>query len=623
MGFIMDGLDAESYDRTYDDRQLVRRILTYFRPQARGMLTVALLVVLTSVLEAMLPILGSYGIDQLDVPSPSFTTVIWLVIAGVLFAGVLSWVFSFIRQKQSAQVIADVVLRLRVDAFNAVTKRDMSFFDEVPSGRIVSRVTSDTEEFANTVSLAMNLVSQVLLIVIVVIALLFRNVTLTLYALAIAPFIVILALGFRRIARTTTQRSQRARSNVNTTIQETMSGISVAKSFRQEEKIYREFQAVNKQAYRVGLMTGFVFSSIFPVLFIVAGLGTTFLVYAGGNAVIDGKVTAGDWFLFLQSIALFWFPLTSIASFWSQFQQGLSASERVFALIDATPRVVQRGERDPGPLRGGIDFRDVRFEYVENQPVLNDFSLHIPAGEMVALVGHTGAGKSTLGKLITRFYEFQDGQLLIDGNDIRFLDLALYRRQVGVVPQTPFLFSGSVADNIRYPRPEASDDDVARAARQIAGGDWVDALPEGLQTEIGERGRGLSMGQRQLVALARVLIQDPAIVILDEATASVDPLTEAQIQEGLDVVLHQRTSIVIAHRLSTIRHSDRIIVLDHGRIVEEGSHDALMEHGGRYAVLFDTYFRHQSADYAPWMAGAPVVRPPAVPKPGVVPEAGS
>ena len=604
MGFIMDGLDAESYDRTYDDRQLVRRILTYFRPQARGMLTVALLVVLTSVLEAMLPILGSYGIDQLDVPSPSFTTVIWLVIAGVLFAGVLSWVFSFIRQKQSAQVIADVVLRLRVDAFNAVTKRDMSFFDEVPSGRIVSRVTSDTEEFANTVSLAMNLVSQVLLIVIVVIALLFRNVTLTLYALAIAPFIVILALGFRRIARTTTQRSQRARSNVNTTIQETMSGISVAKSFRQEEKIYREFQAVNKQAYRVGLMTGFVFSSIFPVLFIVAGLGTTFLVYAGGNAVIDGKVTAGDWFLFLQSIALFWFPLTSIASFWSQFQQGLSASERVFALIDATPRVVQRGERDPGPLRGGIDFRDVRFEYVENQPVLNDFSLHIPAGEMVALVGHTGAGKSTLGKLITRFYEFQDGQLLIDGNDIRFLDLALYRRQVGVVPQTPFLFSGSVADNIRYPRPEASDDDVARAARQIAGGDWVDALPEGLQTEIGERGRGLSMGQRQLVALARVLIQDPAIVILDEATASVDPLTEAQIQEGLDVVLHQRTSIVIAHRLSTIRHSDRIIVLDHGRIVEEGSHDALMEHGGRYAVLFDTYFRHQSADYAPWMAGA-------------------
>ena len=603
MGFIMEGLDSESYDRTYDDKALVRRILSYFRPQARGMLIVSLLVVLASVMEAALPILISRGLDQLDVPDPTITNAIWGLIFLIFVTGVLSWLFSFVRQKRSAEVIGNVVFRLRLDAFEAVTKRDMSFFDEVPSGRIVSRVTSDTEDFANTVSLAMNLVSQVLLIVIIVIALLFRDVQLTLYALAIAPVVVLLALGFRKLARRTTLQAQRANSNVNTTIQEAMSGISVAKAFRQEDKIYSEFQTISRQAYKVTLWQGFVFSSIFPILFIVAGLGTTFIVYAGGNAVIAGDVSAGDWFLFLQSIALFWFPLTSIASFWSQFQQGLSAAERVFALIDATPRVVQRAEHDPGILKGEIDFRDVRFEYVEGQPVLDHFTLHIPAGEMVALVGHTGAGKSTLGKLITRFYEFQDGQLFIDGNDIRFLDLNAYRRQVGVVPQTPFLFNGTVADNIRYPRPEATDDEVAHAAQQIAGGDWVDALPEGLQTEIGERGRGLSMGQRQLVALARVLIQDPAIVILDEATASVDPLTEAQIQEGLDVVLHQRTSIVIAHRLSTIRHADRIIVLDHGRIVEEGNHDALMEHGGSYAALFDTYFRHQSPDYAPWLAG--------------------
>jgi ATP-binding cassette, subfamily B, bacterial len=603
MGFIMEGLDSESYDRTYDDKALVRRILSYFRPQARGMIIVALLVVAASVMEAALPILISRGLDQLDVSDPTITNAIWGLIFLIFVAGVLSWLFSFVRQKRGAEVIGNVVFRLRLDAFEAVTKRDMSFFDEVPSGRIVSRVTSDTEDFANTVSLAMNLVSQVLLIVIIVIALLFRDVQLTLYALAIAPIVVLLALGFRKLARRTTLQAQRANSNVNTTIQEAMSGISVAKAFRQEDKIYSEFQTISQQAYKVTLWQGFVFSSIFPILFIVAGLGTTLIVYAGGNAVIDGSVSAGDWFLFLQSIALFWFPLTSIASFWSQFQQGLSAAERVFALIDATPRVVQRAEHDPGVLKGEIDFRDVRFEYVEGQPVLDHFSLHIPAGEMVALVGHTGAGKSTLGKLITRFYEFQDGQLFIDGNDIRFLDLNAYRRQVGVVPQTPFLFNGTVADNIRYPRPEASAEEVAHAAKQIAGGDWVDALPEGLQTEIGERGRGLSMGQRQLVALARVLIQDPAIVILDEATASVDPLTEAQIQEGLDVVLHGRTSIVIAHRLSTIRHADRIIVLDHGRIVEEGNHDALMERGGSYAALYDTYFRHQSPDYAPWLAG--------------------
>src|SRR5699024_3583663 len=221
------------------------------------------------------------------------------------------------------------------------------------------------------------------------------------------------------------------------------------------------------------------------------------------------------------------------------------------------------------------------------------------AGQMIAFVGHTGAGKSTIGKLITRFYEFQGGDILIDGTDIRAFDLPAYRGQLGIVPQVPFLFSGTVAENIRYPKPDASDEEVLRVARLVADGDWLDALQDGLATDVGEFGRWLSMGQRQLVALARVLIQDPAIVILDEATASVDPLTEAQIQEGLDVVLADRTSIVIANRLSTIENADRIIVLDHGEIVEEGTHTSLLAAGGHYCDVYNPYFRHQAPDYVP------------------------
>ena len=604
MGDLHGGLFTEKYDRTYSDRDLVRRIFDYFRPQLRKMLIVAVLVALASTLQAAMPILLARGIDDLDVADPVFTNKLWLILIAMLISGVLGWVFNYLRQRISATVTGDVVLSLRVDAFKAVSRRDMSFFDEVPSGRIVSRVTSDTEDFANTVTLSMNLVSQLLLVAVVTAALFTRDVRLTLYAIAIAPAILLLALGFRTLARKTSLRAQQTLSNVNTTVAETMSGISVAKAFRQEDTIYGEFQEINRQHRKAGLYQGWVMSGIFPLLFLVAGLGTTLLVYAGGHAVIDGNVSAGDWLLFLNSIMLFWLPLTSIASFWSQFQQGLSAAERVFALIDDTPKVIQQSNHDPGRLEGEIAFEDVTFAYVEDQNILSDFNLRIGAGETVALVGHTGAGKSTLGKLITRFYEFQDGRILIDGHDLRFLDLARYRRQVGVVPQTPFLFTGTVADNIRYPRPEASDADVQRAALQIAGGDWVEALPNGLATEIGERGRGLSMGQRQLVALARLLIQDPAIVIMDEATASVDPLTEAQIQEGLDIVLAGRTSIVIAHRLSTIRNADRIIVLDHGRIVDEGTHDALLESGGNYANLYETFFRHQTAEYAPWMTGA-------------------
>ena len=597
MGFIMHGLDAEAYDRTYSDRELLGRILAYFRPALGAMVVVATMIVLNSAASMFQPVLGAWGLDR--IARGESGEVIWILFFGLLGAGVLGWVFNFVRQWLTARVVGDVVLTLRQDAFDAVMERDLSFFDANPSGKIVSRVTSDSDDFANVVTLTMNLLSQLLLVVIITVILFSRNATLALVALGMTPLFFAMALAFRRIARETTQRAQRSTARVNASIQEAMNGIAIAKTFRQEHTLFNEFMPVSAQAYAVSLRQGLVFSSIFPLLFLVAGLGTVLLVYLGGHRVISGEISPGDWFLFMQSVMMFWMPMTSIASFWSQFQQGLGAAERIFALIDAEPEVVQEASEDPGRLRGRIEFRDLTFGYEDHAKVFHRFNLTIPAGQTLAIVGHTGAGKSTLGKLIARFYEFQEGQLLIDGRDIRRFDLAAYRRQLGIVPQSPFLFSGTVADNIRYPKPDATDEEVEAAARRVAGGDWIEALPNGLATDVGEYGRSLSMGQRQLVALARVLIQDPAIVILDEATASVDPLTEAQIQEGLDVVLADRTAIVIAHRLSTIEHADRIIVLDHGEIVEEGTHASLMARGGRYCDVYNTYFRHQSPNYRP------------------------
>jgi ABC-type multidrug transport system fused ATPase/permease subunit len=604
MGFILDGLDAEAYDRNYSDLALARRIAGYFGPVRRIVVFVALMIVLGTVMDTVLPVLLARGIDTLGATHSLNGAV--PIIGAILVAGALSWVFNFFRYGYTARAVGNVVLQLRLDAFRAVMARDMSFYDEFPSGKIVSRVTSDTEEFATVVTLVLNLLSQVLFVLLITGVLLFIDWQLALIALAIAPIITAIALAFRRLARVSTQHSRRALAAVNANVQETVAGISVAKNFRQEQTIYDEFRTVNQQSYRMTLRNGLIASGIFPLLETVAGAGSAAIVYFGGVSVVHHQVSAGQWFLFVQAVGYFWFPMTSIASFWSQFQLGLGASERVFALIDAEPRVVQRALDPVEHLAGRVEFRHVDFRYSASEPVLTDFNLVIPAGQTVAFVGHTGAGKSTLGKLVARFYEFQGGQILIDGRDIRTLDLQSYRRRLGIVPQVPFLFTGSVADNIRYARPAASDRDVETVARRVGGGDWLEALPEGLATPVGEMGRGLSLGQRQLIALARVLLQDPGIIILDEATASVDPLTEAHIQEGLDLVLRGRTSIAIAHRLSTIRHADRIIVLRQGQIVEEGTHEGLLAHGGHYADLYNTYFRHQSADYRPGEGFVPV-----------------
>jgi ATP-binding cassette subfamily B protein len=595
MPFILDGLDSEDYDRTYKDKELLRRIARYFRPYRRQVVLASTMLTLNSAAGTAGPILISKALDLIK-RDPS-TRAFLLLSLGVLMLGVFAWGFNYIRQMLSARMVGNVVLRLREDVFNAVIRNDLSFFDRHSSGKIVSRVTSDTQDFSDVVTLVLDVVSQILLVLLLSVWLFTINVPLTFLILGMSPIAFAIALAFRKIARKVTRNAKRVTAVINAEIQESISGIGVAKTFRQEQAVFERFLENNRKAYRVGLARGLILNSIFPVLGTSSGLAVALLVYAGGAAIRSGGFSPGEWYLFMQATAFFWWPMISIASFWSQFQDGLSASERVFALIDTESRVIQTASHSVSQLRGEIEFRNLHFSYTEREQVLKDFSLKVPVGQNVALVGHTGAGKSSIARLIARFYEFQGGELLVDGQDIRQLDLDKFRRQIGLVPQDPFLFSGTVKDNICYGIPGATEAQVSHAAMRIAQGSWLEALSKGLDTEVGARGASLSMGQRQLVALARVLLKNPVILILDEATASVDPFTEAQLQEGLETVMKDRTAIVIAHRLSTVRNADRIIVLEQGRIVEEGDHQGLLARGGHYAELYNTYFRHQSLEY--------------------------
>lgn len=595
MSALMGGLEAEAYDRQYGDRELLQRIARYFGDHKRKLLYVALSTFVMAGMGAGLPIIVSNGVEV--VTNPGSRDLLPALIVIVFIVGVGYWASNWVRRRFTVEIVADVILDMRRGAFSAAANQDLSFYDEFSSGRVVSRITSDTEEFAQVVLLTNDVINQIFTSLILLAVLITYEWRLTLAVLVMVPFVAMVALSFRRWARRVTQQGARAMGEVNKAIQESVTGISVAKNFRQESTIYKEFLDVNNESYDINIRRGFVLANIFPTLNAMSGLATAALLYFGGRAAVVGLISISAWYLFMASVDRFWFPVINISAFWSQFQAGLSAAERVFALMDAEPSVVQKTARQVTRLDGDITFENVDFRYSEQEQVLEQFSLHIPAGQSVALVGHTGAGKSSIIKLIARFYEFQGGRICIDGVDIRDFDLTQYREELGIVSQVPFLFSETVIENIRYGNPQATDEEIEAMARRIGDGEWLETLPNGLHSEVGERGARLSMGQRQLVALVRVLIQEPSIFILDEATASVDPFTESQIQEALELIMGNTTAIIIAHRLSTVRNADRIIVLQEGKIIEEGSHEQLLEQGGHYAELYDTYFRHQSLEY--------------------------
>jgi ATP-binding cassette subfamily B protein len=590
------GLDTEAYDRKYTDRQLAGRMATYFSPYTWSLVAVVILLLVIAVSSALSPIIVARGIDLLG--SDITLQNILLLSTAILLAGVVSWGANWGRRRLTARLIGDIILNIRTDAFQASMDHDLSFYDEFSSGRIVSRITSDTQEFGQTVTLITDLISQIIEVIFLGIVLLTINVRLSLILFSFLPVIFLVVLGFRKWARIVTRRGMRAMANVNAAIKETVSGIAVAKNFRQESSIFGEFDQANSQSYTVNVQRGFVLSMVFPVLNGLGGIGTAILVFLGGMSVIQGLVTVGVWYLFIQSLDYFFFPVLNLSAFWAQVQAGLSAAERTFGLIDAEPMVLQSASLPSPQLKGEVVFDKLTFQYNQaNEPVLENFDLRIRSGENIALVGHTGAGKSSIARLIARFYEYQSGNLFIDGVDLRTLDLSSYRSQLGIVSQSPFLFSGTIAENICYACAQVDLKTIEEMAYSIGDGEWLESLPQGLDTQAGERGSRLSMGQRQIVSLLRVLAQQPAIFILDEATASIDPFTEWQIQQALGMILTGTTSILIAHRLSTVKAADRIIVLEKGSIIEEGGHEYLLNQGGHYASLYNTYFRHQSLDY--------------------------
>jgi ATP-binding cassette, subfamily B, bacterial len=595
MAGVFGGLEEDTYDRQYSDGYLMGRITDYMARYKWRLIAIVLAFLAVAIVGALPPIFIAWGVDILE--GEGDIDKLWLLVGALLVAAFIQYGSNWTRRLYLSVVVGHMVADLRKDAFSAAMERDLAFYDKHKSGKIVSRITSDTQEFGNVLMMTSDVIAMLIQVAFLLVVLFMHSLDLTLILLMIVPVMLITTLIFRWMARVVTRQGSRAMAAVNGMIQESVSGIAVAKNFRREALIYGEFQDVNNQSYRINLRRGFVMVTIFPVMTSMSSFAVATVLYIGADYVLQGVVNIGTWFLFIQAADRFWFPFMNLAALWSQFQQALSAIERVFALVDADNTIVQTGSASGADVRGKIELHNVSFGYEADQLILRNFNLKIAEGEDVAFVGHTGAGKTSVARLIARFYEFQGGEILVDGQDIRSFDLKSYRGRLGIVPQRPFLFSGTIRDNIRYSRSDASDEEINEVAYSVGNGEWLETLPDRLDTDVGERGARLSMGQRQLVSLMRVLLEKPAIFVLDEATASVDPFTEMQIQEALNLILSRSTSILIAHRLSTVRNADRIIVLKDGDIIEEGSHDNLMEQNGHYAELYNTYFRHQSLSY--------------------------
>lgn len=597
MGFIQE-LPDEKYDRKYGDIYLFRRLFGYIaKHDMKTFFTVLIWMILQTGSTILIPYFIKLVIS--GVQDGNFNTIFYLETGAVVLLYATFWFAQYRALYKGSILTGEMLRRVRKDSFETLLRNDMAFYDENKSGKLVSRVTSDSDTISQMVQLTTSFLINILVMIVVLILLFVTNLTLALITLAVVPVLFGLGIGIRLFSRRTSKNWRKTIAILNANVAESISGIEVTKSFNQEKEAFERFKGINLRNYKAAYVRAWGMSIFFPIIETLFGIGSFLVLFYGGRMAFQiGSIDVATLYFFILMLNRFFMPLLEVTRFFNQFEAGLAAVERIFSLMDSKPNVMEDpNPLDVGMLKGTIDFQGMTFYYNPSEPLFKNFTLSIPAGQTIAFVGRTGAGKSTLVSLLARFYDVVEGGIIVDGSDIRKYGLQGYRDQIGIVLQDNILFSGSIEENIRYGKLDATREEVEIAAKNVYAWEFIQTLPNGLDTEVGEKGTKLSAGQKQLVAFARALLSNPRILILDEATAAIDAYTESLIQEALKVLLKGRTAIIIAHRLTTVENADRIIVIDDAQIVEDGNHRDLMQNKGTYWQLYDMYFRHQSLEY--------------------------
>ncbi len=581
-------------EKAKDPRQALQRLVPYLRPHTDSLLLVCGLVLLYTVLGLLGPYLMGVAIDDYilakDIPGTLRIANIMLVIylLGTAFEATAGWFMARISQ--------GILKQIRTDLFEHLQSLSLRFFDHNPAGELMSRLTNDIDAINQAVSQNLvSIIASTLTMIGILVAMFVLNFWLALASVVVVPIM----FWFTGFVATYTRRGfrqlQRELGNLNATMEENISGQRVVKAFRRSDSVIEAFRQNNTAVYKAGLYANTYALLLMPLTNVLGNFFVIVLAGLGGWLALGGLVTIGTIATFINYARRFINPLRQLANMYNAIQAALAGAERVFEILDTQPELVDIPQAIPiQKFDGRVRFEHVTFGYLVDTPVIKDMSLSADAGQTIALVGPTGAGKTTLINLLTRFYDIERGAITIDGLDLRQVKMADLRRQLGLVLQDTFLFSDTVFENIRYGRLDASDEEVIAAARLADADHFIHQLPEGYHTRLSERGGNLSQGQRQLLAIARAILADPSILILDEATSSVDTRTEARIQKALLRLMQGRTSFVIAHRLSTIRDADNVIVINDGLIVEQGSHQQLLERRGFYHNLYMSQFKGQA-----------------------------